>query len=61
VQFGKPLAGFQIIHERLVRMLAEVTSMQLYCRQLARLEETGQLADTRAGLATYNNTGRRAR
>ena len=38
-QFGKPLAGFQIVQERLVRMLAAVTSMQLYCMQLARLEE----------------------
>jgi glutaryl-CoA dehydrogenase len=60
VQFGKPLAAFQIIQERLVRMLAEVTSMQLYCMQLARLEETGQLTDTIAGLAKYNNT-RKAR
>ncbi len=25
-QFGKPLAGFQIVQERLVRMLAEVTA-----------------------------------
>ena len=29
-QFGKPLCSFQIVQERLVRMLAEVTSMQLY-------------------------------
>ena len=28
-QFGKPLCAFQIVQERLVRMLAEVTSMQL--------------------------------
>jgi len=59
-QFGKPLAGFQIIQERLVKMLAEITSMQLYCMQLARLEEAGQLTDTIAGLAKFNNT-RKAR
>jgi glutaryl-CoA dehydrogenase len=59
-QFGKPLCGFQIIQERLVRMLAEITSMQLYCMQLARLEESGQLTDTIAGLAKFNNT-RKAR
>ena len=38
-QFGKPLASFQIVQDRLVKMLAEVTAMQLYCMQLARLEE----------------------
>jgi glutaryl-CoA dehydrogenase len=59
-QFGKPLCSFQIIQERLVRMLAEITSMQLYCMQLARLEEAGQLTDTIAGLAKFNNT-RKAR
>ena len=59
-QFGKPLAGFQIVQERLVQMLAEVTGMQLYCMQLARLEEAGRLTDTIAGLAKLNNT-RKAR
>ncbi len=34
-QFGKPLSGFQIIQNRLARMLAEVTSMQLYCFRIA--------------------------
>ena len=41
-------------------MLAEVTGMQLYCMQLARLEEAGRLTDTIAGLAKLNNT-RKAR
>jgi glutaryl-CoA dehydrogenase len=59
-QFGKPLASFQIVQEKLVRMLAEITGMQLYCMQLARLEESGRLSDTIAGLAKLNNT-RKAR
>ena len=59
-QFGKPLVGFQIVQQRLVRMLAEVCSMQLYCLQLARLQEQGALTDTIAALAKMNNT-RRAR
>lgn len=59
-QFGRPLASFQIVQERLVRMLAEVTSMQLYCMQLARLADAGLVSDTIAGLAKFNNT-RRAR
>jgi glutaryl-CoA dehydrogenase len=59
-QFGKPLASFQIVQDRLVRMLAEVTAMQLYCLQIGRLAERGQLTDTIAGLAKLNNT-RKAR
>jgi glutaryl-CoA dehydrogenase len=59
-QFGRPLCSFQIVQDRLVKMLAEVTGMQLYCMQLARLAEAGQLSDTIAGLAKLNNT-RRAR
>jgi glutaryl-CoA dehydrogenase len=59
-QFGKPLVSFQIVQDRLVRMLAEVTSMQLYCLQIGRLAQRGQLTDTIAGLAKLNNT-RKAR
>ena len=59
-QFGRPLCSFQIVQDRLVKMLAEVTGMQLYCMQLARLEEAGRLSDTIAGLAKLNNT-RKAR
>jgi glutaryl-CoA dehydrogenase len=59
-QFGKPLASFQIVQDRLVRMLADVTAMQLYCMQLARLAADGRLTDTIAGLAKLHNT-RRAR
>ena len=59
-QFGKPLVSFQIVQERLVKMLAEVSSMQLYCLQLGRLQEQGALTDTIAAIAKMNNT-RKAR
>lgn len=57
-QFGRDLASFQIIQQRLVRMLADVTAMQLYCLQIARLAETGKLTDTLAGLAKLHNTSK---
>ena len=57
-QFGKPLISFQIVQERLVRMLAEVTAMQLYCLRVGRLSDQHQLRDTIAGLAKMNNTSR---
>lgn len=57
-QFGKALVSFQTVQERLAKMLAEVTTMQLYCLQLGRLVEQEKLRDTIAGLAKMNNTTR---
>ena len=59
-QFGKPLVSFQIVQDRLVKMLAEVCSMQLYCLRLGRLIEEGRMTDTIAAIAKMNNT-RKAR
>ena len=59
-QFGNPLVSFQIVQDRLVKMLAEVWSMQLYCLRLGRLMEEGRLTDTIAAIAKMNNT-RKAR
>ncbi|GAA2066728.1 acyl-CoA dehydrogenase family protein [Microbacterium hatanonis] len=56
VQFGKPLAKFQLIQERLTQMLDDLTGMQLFCRRLADLEASGGLRPTQASLAKYHNT-----
>jgi len=56
MQFGKPLVSFQLIQDKLVRMLCEVTAMQLYCLRLGRLIEDGRFTDTIAALAKLNNT-----
>lgn len=56
IQFGKPLAGFQMVQERLTQMLTELTAMQLYCRRMADLERDGLLRPTQASLAKYHNT-----
>lgn len=55
-QFGKRLASFQIVQQRLVTMLADLTSMQLYCMQIGRLADAGALSPTVAGLAKMHNT-----
>ena len=57
-QFGKSLSSFQIIQQRLVKMLAEVTAMQLYCMQIAKLDAAGKLHPTLAGLAKMHNTSK---
>ncbi len=55
-QFGKPLAKFQMVQERLAHMLEDLTAMQLYCRRLADLESAGGLRPTQASLAKFHNT-----
>jgi glutaryl-CoA dehydrogenase len=59
-QFGKPLAKFQLVQERLAYMLSELTSMQLHCFHLAGLDAAGQMLPTQASMAKYHNT-RKAR
>src|ERR1700757_3186915 len=55
-QFGKPLARFQIVQEKLVRMLCEITTMQLYCARFGQLDQSDALSDTIAALGKLNNT-----
>src|SRR5712692_6417713 len=55
VQFGKPLASFQIIQNKLASMLANVTTMQLLCLRLSQLQEQGKMTDEMASLAKMNN------
>ena len=59
-QFGKPIAGFQLIQQKLVEMTTEVTLMQTLCLQLSHLINSGQLTAGTVSLAKYNNA-RKAR
>ncbi|WP_238147685.1 MULTISPECIES: acyl-CoA dehydrogenase family protein [Micrococcaceae] len=56
IQFGKPLAKFQMIQERLVEMLSEITDMQLMAARIAKLQEAGTLRDQQASLFKVHNT-----
>lgn len=55
-QFGKPIASYQLVQEKLVKMLADVTAMQLYCLRLGQLIKGRELTDTIAALAKLHNT-----
>lgn len=55
-QFGKPTASYQLVQQKLVQMLGDVTAMQLYCLRLGQLIEKGELTDTIAALAKLHNT-----
>ena len=54
-QFGKPIAGFQIIQNKLANMLAGITTMQLLCFRLAQLQEEGKMSGGMASLAKMYN------
>jgi len=59
-QFGKPIAGFQLIQQKLVEMATEVTLMQNLCYQMSNLIAQGQLSEGMVSMAKYNNA-RKAR
>lgn len=50
-QFGRPIAGFQLVQDRLVDMAAAVTAMTCLLHRVAALEAEGRLTAARASLA----------
>jgi len=55
VQFGKPIGSFQLVQQKLVFMLTEITKAQLLCLQLGRLKDAGQLRPQQVSMAKMNN------
>jgi glutaryl-CoA dehydrogenase len=55
IQFDKPIAGFQLVQEKLVWMLNEITKGQLICMQLGQLKESGRMNPNQVSLAKRNN------
>ncbi|MGH7162428.1 MAG: acyl-CoA dehydrogenase family protein, partial [Planctomycetota bacterium] len=54
VQFGKPIASFQLVQSKLAEMLSEITKMQLLNLRLGRLKETGKATPAQVSLAKRN-------
>jgi glutaryl-CoA dehydrogenase len=50
-QFGRPIAGFQLVQDLLVRMLANVTASACLCARLSQLQADGRAADQHSALA----------
>lgn len=55
IQFDKPIAGFQLVQEKLVWMLNEITKGQLICMQLGHLKDAGKMNPNQVSLAKRNN------
>lgn len=50
-QFGRPIAGFQLVQDLLVKMLGNITASASLCAQLARMQDAGTAADEHSALA----------
>jgi len=54
-QFGRPIAGFQLVQEKLVWMVQEITKAQLLALRLTRMMESGSARPQQISLAKRNN------
>jgi glutaryl-CoA dehydrogenase len=54
-QFGRPIASFQLVQQKLVWMAQEITKAQLLALRLTRLMEAGAARPAQISLAKRNN------
>jgi glutaryl-CoA dehydrogenase len=55
IQFDRPIARFQLVQNKLVKMVTEITKAQLLCWRLGKLKESGKLHFSHVSLAKRNN------
>jgi glutaryl-CoA dehydrogenase len=55
IQFGKPIAAFQLTQRKLAIMLSELTKAQLVAFRLAQLKDSGKATPAQISLAKRNN------
>ena len=55
IQFDVTIASFQLVQQKLVKMLTEITKAQLLSIQLGRLKDAGKTRHTQISLAKKNN------
>ncbi len=55
IQFGKPIARYQLIQMYLVEMLNEITKAQLLVYRLGQLKDSGKMRYPQVSLAKMNN------
>jgi glutaryl-CoA dehydrogenase len=57
VQFGKPIASFQLVQAKLAEVVTEITKGQLLAWRLGRLKEAGKATHVQVSMAKRNNVG----
>jgi glutaryl-CoA dehydrogenase len=56
-QFDRPIAGYQLVQQKLVHMVTEITKGQLLAWRLGRLKDAGTARPEQVSLAKRNNVG----
>jgi len=54
-QFSRPLAGYQLVQNKLVNMLTEITKGQLVCLRLGQMKDAGTMRPEHVSFAKRNN------
>jgi glutaryl-CoA dehydrogenase len=54
-QFSRPIAGYQLVQNKLVEMLTEITKAQMVCLRLGRLKDAGTMRPEHVSFAKRNN------
>lgn len=55
IQFGKPIAGFQLTQKKLAEMITEITKAQLLCWRLGMLKNENRATPQQISMAKRNN------
>ena len=55
IQFGKPIASFQLTQEKLAGMLTEISKAQLICMRVGRMKDEGDYDPVHVSMAKMNN------
>jgi glutaryl-CoA dehydrogenase len=55
IQFGKPIASFQLVQNKLAWMLREITKGQLLALHVGRMKDEGKVTPEQISLAKMNN------
>ena len=55
IQFGKPIAGFQLVQKKLAEMITEITKAQLLTFRLGQLKNEDRASSAQISMAKRNN------
>jgi len=55
IQFDRPLAGFQLVQNKLAHMATEITKAQLLALRVGRIKDAGKITAAQISMAKMNN------